>query len=324
MFNNFINYHDLINILQYKKIKKLLRRISQTSQAAIEATWASNNSPPRCWDIPAVNARWNFLISGNPNVDEYNYIFSKYLTQINSLKVLSLACGTGHRELNWASFNNIEHIDAYDISKERIAYAKNKAAEMKCNKINFQIGDVYKIELKPNYYDLIISEQALHHFTPLKQIMEKINYSLKPTGYFFINEFVGPTRFQWTKNQIDAVNSILAILPPKYKVIYGSNKLKSKVYRPSRLSMKLTDPSEAVESSNIMPLLRETFDVVEVKGYGGTIISLLFADIAHNFVGNDDCTRQVLSTCFGIEDMLIKSRQIQNDYIIAVCKKRLS
>jgi ubiquinone/menaquinone biosynthesis C-methylase UbiE len=323
MFNNLINYHDLISILQWKKIKKLLSRIRQTNQTAVEVTWASKSSNPCCWDIPAVNSRWNFLISGSSDVDEYNYIFRKYLTQNNSLKVLSLACGTGHCELNWASFSNIEHIDAYDISKERIAYAKSKAAEVKCNKINFQVGDVYKIELKPNYYDLIISEQALHHFTPLKQILDRVSYTLKPTGYFFINEFVGPTRFQWTKNQIDAVNSILAIFPAKYKVIYGSNELKSKVYRPSRLSMKIVDPSEAVESSNILPLLREKFETIEVKGYGGSILSLLFEDIAHNFLGDDDFTKQVLSICFGIEDLLIKNDLIQNDYIIAVCKKRL-
>lgn len=322
MFNNLINYHDLKIFFDSKKIRKLLKRMSETSSDAIKETWTANISRPRCWDIPAVRARWNFLMSGSPDIDEYDYIHNKYLASINSIKALSLACGTGHCELNWASFNNINRIDAYDLSDERIVYAKNEAAKMNCNNVNFQVGDVYKIELKPNHYDLIIAEQALHHFTPLRQIIERISFTLKPAGYFFINEFIGPSMFQWTKNQINAVNSILELLPPKYRVIYDSNKLKSKVYRPSRLSMKLSDPSEAVESSNIMPLLREKFEIVETKGYGGTIISLLFEDIAHNFVGNDDCTKQVLSTCFEIEDMLIKNKQIENDYVMAVCRKR--
>jgi ubiquinone/menaquinone biosynthesis C-methylase UbiE len=321
VLDNYVNYHDIEAIFHYNKIRKLLKRLNQTGHDTVNEVWATTETPLAWWNIPAVKEHWNLLISGSSDVDEYHYIQNKYLTTINQAKALSLACGTGDREMNWASFNNINSIDAYDISKERIDFARNKAKKMKCDKINFQVGDIYKIDLKPNYYDLITAASALHHFSPLKKIMEKIDYALKPQGYFYVNDFVGPTKFQWTKNQINAVNSILELLPPRYKVLYGSSKFKSKVYKPSLLSMKLKDPSEAVESSNILPFLGDNFEVLEVKGYG-TVISILLGDIAHNFSLNDEFTEQTLSTIFAIEDMLIRNEQIPNDLVIVMCKKK--
>ena len=325
MFNNLINYHDLIkliDLIQSRRINKLAKRLFQTNNEAIKEAWKFVDSPEsHWWDIPAVKARWNYLISGDPKLDYNSYIIQKYLADKVSIKALSLACGTGSRELRWAKFNNIDCIDAYDISEERIAFAKRKASESKFGKkVNFQVNDVNKIELKQNYYDIVLAEQSLHHLSPLREIMERINCFLKPNGYFIVNEFVGPSRFQWTERQIAVVNAILSILPVQYKIRWNSKKVKSKVFKPSLLSMLLSDPTEAIQSSEIIPILDDIFELVEIKGYGGTILALLLDDIAQNFISMPDAD-QILSFCFEIEDLLIKHKEIQNDYVIAICRK---
>lgn len=269
--------------------------------------------------------RWNYLVSGDANVDYYEYISRKYLSDRECLHALSLACGTGHRELKWAEVGKFKNIDAYDLSEARIEYARNKANEKGYSEIiNYHVGDVYNIEMCEGYYDIVLGEQSLHHFSPLDGILLRINSSLKPNGYFIVNEFVGPTRFQWTDRQLEVVNGLLSILPVKYRIKWNGSSIKSKVFRPSRLSMILSDPSEAIESSRILQLLGQVFDVIEVREYGGTILQLLFNEIAHNFLSEDYEIQHFMRLCFEIEDLLIENRDIQSDFVIAVCKKRVN
>lgn len=118
------------------------------------------------------------------------------------------------------------------------------------------------------------------------------------------------------------MNAFLTVIPDRYKTLMGSRFTKPAVIRPSRLSMFISDPSEAVESSNIMPLLHKHFDVIEVKGFGGSILHLLLAGIGHHFVNPDRDARRILELCFEAEDALIASGDLQHDFVLAVCRKR--
>ncbi|RJQ31997.1 MAG: class I SAM-dependent methyltransferase [Peptococcaceae bacterium] len=329
MFNNLINRHDFLSLagkIKQGRLARVFPRLASSKQGKIKKYWDRvQNAPVNWWDVPAVRERWNHLISGESKVDYHEYLSRKYLSDRESLNALSLACGTGHRELRWAGLGKFQRIDAYDLSETRIEYARNKADLKGYNGIiNYCVADVYKLEMRAGYYDLVLGEQSLHHFSPLKKILLKVNRFLKQNGYFVVNEFVGPTRFQWTDRQLAAVNGLLAILPAKYRMRYNSGAIKSRVFKPSRLRMILSDPSEAVESSSILPLLHQIFDVLEVREYGGTVLHLLLAEIAHNFLSEDDETKRFLQLCFETEDLLLASRDIRSDFVIAVCRKRIA
>ncbi len=47
--------------------------------------------------------------------------------------------------------------------------------------------------------------------------------------------------------------------------------------------MKQVDPSEAIRSADILPLVHQYFNVIRCIGYGGTILHLFFDRIAGNF-----------------------------------------
>jgi hypothetical protein len=120
---------------------------------------------------------------------------------------------------------------------------------------------------------------------------------------------LGLARFQWTDRQIEAVNGLLAVLPIKYKTLWKTSDIKKKMVRAKPLcACILGDPSEAVESDRIVPLLRTLFEVVELKGYGGSILHLLFNGIAHNFLNDDPETKHYLKMIFDVEDLLLQSR----------------
>jgi ubiquinone/menaquinone biosynthesis C-methylase UbiE len=324
MLNNLVNLADLLDLLRKPKgLLSIAGRLLRGSEKTVKEVWAHEGSPPtNWWDIPAVQSRWNLLISGDRSVDYREYISTKYLFNRQSLSALSIGCGTGEREAAWAQTGRFSRIEGYDLSEARIKEARQGARKKGYDAIlNYHIGNVYHLDLPEHSYNAIFGEQSLHHFSPLRDLLLKIRKWLKQDGYFIVNEFVGPSRFQWSDRQIAAVNGILSFLPPRYKTLWESTTAKTELTRPSILRMKLTDPSEAVESSKILPLIRELFDVKEIRGYGGTILHPLLSGIAHNFLGQDSETQRLLQISFDIEDALIASGELQSDYVIAICSK---
>jgi SAM-dependent methyltransferase len=323
LFNNFVNRHDFADVLRRGPpfLRKVITRSLQDEQKRTRSAWSHTTRPMSSWeDIPAVRARWNRLVSGDPGVGHYEYLSKKYLGEGSQLAALSLGCGTGTRELRWAETGRFKVIDAYDLSEPRIQKARDEARKRGLHGIvQFNVADIYTVDLPEDHYDVVLGEQSLHHFSPLRDVLLRVRHTLRADGLLLVNEFVGPTRFQWSQRQLEVINAVLSALPEKYRHMSNSNSIKRRVFGPSRLRMILGDPSEAVESAHLLPLLDEIFDVREVAGYGGAILHLLFSGIAHCFLSEDAETQRLLEMCFTLEDVLTKTGDIQHDFVVAVC-----
>jgi SAM-dependent methyltransferase len=327
MFDNLFNISDfslLLEKMRQGQTRVILNRVFDGRGTRIGKCWDHVEYPKKnWWDIPEVMERWNLMMSGSRSSDYFAYFFNKYLSSNGNLTALTLGCGTGHKELILAERGSFDLIDAYDLSSVRINHAREKALERECGKvINYAVGDVFTIDFPRLAYDVTIVEQSLHHFSPLDEILGKIHDSLKPEGYFIFNEFVGPSRFQWTRTQLDVVNELLASLPERYRVRWKSGTIKRRVHRPGRLGMMLYDSTEAVESSRILPLIAKIFNVLEIRGYGGNVLQLLFKDIAQNFLSKDPETQGHLRRCFEAEDELLSRDVIEHDFVVGICSKR--
>lgn len=327
MFNNLITIHDILRIFEKVKegrFKAVLKKIFSKKKKKIADSWKHTQSPPENWEnIPAVRERFNKLVTGNSSIDHRSYVKETYYQQRDNLIALSLGCGAGQNEIAWAGMGIFKRIDALDISETRIRQAIRAAAEKGVeNIVKFSVSDAQNLDISDSRYDLVLFEGSLHHFSPVEDILLKINQSLKPGGYLVVFDFVGPSRFQWTRRQLEIVNGILKILPDRYKKKWYHNTLKKRVYRPGRLFMMLSEPSEAAESAKILPCLQQVFEVIELKELGGTILHLLFRGIAHNFLQDDPETRDWLQICFKLEDVVMRTKQVPSDFIFAVCKRR--
>ena len=173
-------------------------------------------------------------------------------------------------------------------------------------------------------YDLVIAEGALHHLYPMRSSLARIHGMLKPGGLLLVNDFVGPSRFQWTPRQLQAANALLALIPKDYRRRWSDDRVKTRVDAPGRLRMKLADPSEAAESSLILPLLGKMFNTLELKNKGGALIPLVFHEIAHHYIQPDETAAEILRLCFATEDLLMRSGEIAGDYILGVFQKPLA
>jgi SAM-dependent methyltransferase len=273
--------------------------------------------------VPAVRARWNERVSGDANLDARDYLARRHLAGRRQLRGLSLACGAGHHERAWARTGCFARLEGCDLSPARIERARALARDEGLGGVlAFEVGDALAIERPPGSVDVVIAEGSLHHLSPLAVLFERIAGWLPPDGWFFVHDFVGPTRMQWTDRQLEAINGLLAALPERFRRRYDGGSIKRSLVRPSRLAMRLGDPSEAIESSQILPLLRRSFEVVELRELGGSLLHMLLSEIAHNFVGDDPETRRALRLCFDAEDLLIASGELGHDFAVAACRRR--
>jgi ubiquinone/menaquinone biosynthesis C-methylase UbiE len=326
VFGNLINLHDaslVVEKVRQRRLADILSRIVRGSAAA-ERSWDHVEYPPKnWWDIPEVMERWNVMISGDARVDYVDHFLARHFAGRSSMNALSLGSGTGAREIALARTGSFARIDGVDSSKARIAYAERRAREEGVGGIvRYVAGDAARVDLAGGSYDMVIVEQFLHHVSPLESVLSRIEELLARGGCFVFNEFVGPSRFQWTDAQLGAINTLLDELPPRYRVRWRSGTLKRRVHRPGRLAVRLYDPTEAVESSRIVPLVREVFDVIEIRGYGGAVLQPLFSDIAHNFLSKEPETVALLGRCFELEDRLLARGEIGHDFAVGICARR--
>ncbi len=326
MFKNLINPYDFVVL--YEKIRRsglsrISSKLTKNNEERVKLSWAhTSDVSSSWWDIPEVNRRWNLLITGSPDIDQYRYVSAKYLYD-HSLNGVSLGCGSGNREIRWVSACKKLRLSCYDISKERIEQAKINAGNADVSsQLNFEVGDVHTLELGVKKNDVVIIEGALHHFHSIVRVLDKVRKSLKDEGIFIVNEYVGPSRFQWTDAQLKAANRVLGMIPEEYRKKYFDGRIKKKVHRPGRLSMFLNDPSESAESHLIENAIAGQFRVLERKEYGGTLLQLIFKDIAHNFIDEKAETKELLSMIFNIEDEMLRKGEIKSDFVFYVCKNR--
>src|SRR5262249_40390159 len=123
--------------------------------------------------------------------------------------------------------------------------------------------------------------------------------------------------------QLDAVNDQILLMPDRFKqCVEDRDIMKGEVVRWTIEEMNREDPSEAIRSSDILPLLSQFFDVLEVKGYGGAILHPLLEHIAGNFSEDDPEALYYLESLFELEDELLHSRKIRHDFAVMVARKK--
>jgi SAM-dependent methyltransferase len=185
----------------------------------------------------------------------------------------------------------------------------------------FRVEDVNTATLPASTFDLIFSSHSLHHFVALEHVMAQVHDALTPEGLFILEEFVGPTQFQWTDAQIDVVRSLMALLPETLRMLRW-NAVKPYEGRPSVDDVVAASPFESIRSAEIVPLFRRFFRVVEVRNLGGTIQHLLYNGIVHNFTLDGADAIAHLQAILAIEDAMIDAGLLPSDFMLLVGMRR--
>lgn len=233
---------------------------------------------------------------------------------------LDLGCGGGATSFAVYEAGATRYVEGVDISEERIAVAESTRVKMGIDG-QFVVADGNARELPPNTYDLIFSSHSFHHFLNLEHVMEQVHRALTPKGLFILDEYVGPTQFQWTDEQIDVVRSLAALVPERLRRFrWGTTKVWEG--RPSPADVVAASPFEAIRSEEIYPLFKKHFSVVSAKALGGSIQHLLYNGIIHNFLMEDREAVRNLESIMQVEDALIDNRLLPSDFMLLIGRRR--
>jgi 2-polyprenyl-3-methyl-5-hydroxy-6-metoxy-1,4-benzoquinol methylase len=324
MWTNVVNHHDASRL--YRKLRRLggadiADKLRVRGKDRVVAHWSDvSDLAGQWWDVPAVERRWNTFASGDEGVSFPQYAAGKWLSGRAGLRALSLGCGTGGREIKWAQTGAFELITGIDVSPDAVRSAAGQASEAGLSDVlEFRAADFREVLGSGERYDVVLGLHSLHHFDRISETMQSIAGLLGDGGVLIFDEYVGPTKFQWTRGQMRAANDLLAALPPERRV-QRDGRIKQRVQRPSLLSMRLDDPSEAVESGDLLPALRRWFDVVAERPYGGTVLHIALSGIAQNFLGEDAETKRLLAQCFAAEDAVLPA--LGHDFVYAVARPK--
>ena len=99
-------------------------------------------------------------------------------------KVLELGCGTGQLSLYMSRYNRIIH--GTDISVGSLMLAENFRKKHTLHNVFFSRQNVFNMNFKERYFDVIISNGVLHHTKSAKLGFEHLIPLLKPNGYIII------------------------------------------------------------------------------------------------------------------------------------------
>ena len=243
-------------------------------------------------------------------------------------KVLSIGSGDGALERHLASINAAKEIVGIDLAPKRIEIAKETANRLAKeynvqNPITYIVGNVETSPLPGSDYDAIYFNSSLHHMSDLDSILQSCSNALKHDGYLFINEYIGPNRFDFSKREREVMTSVFQTIPIKYRISqadYDKGKVRTHLAFPSPEEVERVDPSEAINSAGIVEAVCRHFDIVEFNSAGGTLIQFMLDGIAGNFRHDDEDSLKVLDLIFKIEDTLVESGDLSPHFAMIVAQ----
>lgn len=205
-----------------------------------------------------------------------------------------------------------------DDSRDRLDYTRARVPEDLRAQVELARADplAFEPEQPPT---VVAGVSALHRLPDPDAAIRRIAQWLAPGGLVYVDEFVGPDRFQWSERQVEIVNRLLACLPEELRRdLANRGEVKVEIGRPDPERFARDHPEEAVAPGRIRTALDQHLEPVVVRPYGGAVFHQLFARIMGNFARRPELVRLVLE----FDAILTDLGAIDSDYLWAVYRGR--
>jgi SAM-dependent methyltransferase len=279
--------------------------------------WARQEVAIRSWwQSRVVMGEIQRRVTGDANMPVEEYFRDRYCPAPHA-RALSLGAGDGQMERSMLDLGVCENLLGVDISPARVEHANAQVPEPLRGRLTFECHNL-EVWRPDGQFDLLVARDVLHHIARLEDLCDAVNGLLRPGSLLYVDEYVGPARFQWTDKQLEIIERLLARLSPSLIADLVEPGQRRRVHRPTVESMIASDPSESVRSDEITAILDTHFDVIERRPYGGAVFHQLFNRIMGNFVNNDDLVRTLMEVDF----LLCDEGVLETNYEWAVYRTR--
>ena len=262
----------------------------------------------RWWQSPHIIRHINEKIAGSPLEG-----FAQGLTQRAKemagdccpfSRGVSVGCGNGQKEITLIRQGLVSSFELYELSEVRVEQGRKLARDLGVeDRVNFYIGDAFEIVKDIESFDFVHWNNSLHHMLDVEASIKWSYNVLSKGGMFYMDDYVGPSRFQWSDKMLEMVSKVRGVLPENYLVNPRSpdKLLPKQINRPKVEELMQIDPSEAADSERILYFVNQYFPKAEVTLTGGVVYHLALSDVLHNFDESRD--RHLLDLLMIIDDL---------------------
>ncbi|HET7705943.1 MAG TPA: class I SAM-dependent methyltransferase [Thermoanaerobaculia bacterium] len=226
---------------------------------------------------PLIRAYVNEQIGGWP----FDW-FERWLGGRRFERALSIGCGAGALERDLVRRGICANIDAFDGSVGSLRLARQEAvASGMAGRIRYFASNFNEPVLPRRKYDLVLFHQSAHHVAKLEKLYRALLRSMKSDAILYLDEYVGPSRHDWSDELLAEHRRVFASLP---REVRDGDALPYPIQD--------DDPSEAIRSSEIEHQLVFGFKTLERRPYGGTLLSVIFPRLRPG--AGDDVVRRLI------------------------------
>jgi SAM-dependent methyltransferase len=160
------------------------------------------------------------------------------------------------------------HLTFLDLSEGPLLRRMETFAARFPGRVAHQCADLNFVDLPQEAFDLIVSRASVHHVTNLEHLAHQLNRALTPDGRFFLEDWVGERRFQFS-----------AAKRAVFEAIYNRDLARQRDRRPGLSWLDDTDlsPFCGVRSDDILGVLRTYLVEVQVRFAGSLMVPLMRA-----------------------------------------------
>ncbi len=222
----------------------------------------------------------------------------------------------------------VQEMDLFELSPKRIEEGQKKAAELGfAERIHFHSTDAF--ESLPNAsVDLVYWNNSLHHMFDVDAAVTWSHDVLQTGGLFYMDDFVGPNRRQWSEKALTIGSRIRSLLPERYlKAPQALNAPPNKSVLPRTLvredpeRIATADPSEAVDSERILAAIKREFPEAIIRPTGGVVYHMTLVGMLQNFDSTDDRDIALLESLLLLDELCIEVPGLETHYCVAAAWK---
>lgn len=274
--------------------------------------------------LDELRARTNHQVSGDTSVDALGWL-RRHAAQAGERpfkRALVLACGDGWLARDARGRGLADSVIAIDLSPRVLDLARKLSAGI--DGIAYVQADMNDLPVGrdeaflPGSFDAVLAWSGVHHCGRLDRLYAAVNALLRPGGWFFVDEYVGPDRFQFSAAHMQQVRALAHLLPERL-LTTRSGIVRREFRVPTVEEVVAVDPSEAVASAQILPLLDAHFDVMARRPYGGSLLHVLLANIAQNFQTPQDA--RWLQALIAAEDDLHRQGRLEQHFCSVIARR---
>jgi SAM-dependent methyltransferase len=281
----------------------------------------------RWWESARVRAHVNQLVCGQrcagPSEGLLRLLSQRLVERgitTPLASAISIGGGHGYKESLLLEAGLVERFEIYELSPARVRAGRAQAeAQGLAERLRFVEGDAFSLA-RGRRFALVHWNNALHHMLDVDRALAWSREVLAPGGVLFLDDFVGPDRFQWSRRTLELASAVRARLPERFlrDPERPGASLARVLKRPHAGALAAADPSEAAQSSRILPSLRVHFPGRELILTGGAVYNLALKDALANFDEDVREDQAALDALLDLDALLTGLGLVESHYAVAL------